>query len=357
MRVLASPAFQNRADNPYNFALATALQVEGVEVCEFSWRRLLFERWDVAHVHWPEGALNTHGALRASARSLYLLLKLLYLKARGAQLVWTVHNLESHDQRFPKLERWFWKAYLPLVDTAIHLSRSGMTLALQAFPSLPAKGNSVIPLGHYRDLYENTSDRIAARTHLGLELHRPVVGFIGQIRLYKNIPALVRAFLTGLPQGASLILGGIPASSAVVSELLALTRSYPNILCRLERIPDCEIQFYLNACDLIVLPYTDVLNSSSALLALSFNRPVLVPALGAMTELREIAGQEWVHTYTGELTPALLREALHWAVATTRPAVCDLRAFQWSDIGRKTVSAYQGRLPSLTNKALLPSTI
>src|SRR5712691_8004616 len=136
MRVLASPAFKNRHDNPYNAALSTALEAQGAEVREFSWRRVFLEKWDIAHVHWPEGALNTRGSLRAMGRAFYLLAKLLYAKARGAKLVWTVHNLKSHDQEFPEIERWFWRAYVPLVDAAIHLSRSGMGAALQQFTSL-----------------------------------------------------------------------------------------------------------------------------------------------------------------------------------------------------------------------------
>ena len=346
MRVLASPAFKNRRDNPYNAALSTALEAQGAEVCEFSWKCVLLEKWDIAHVHWPEGALNARTPLRAIGRAFYLLAKLLYAKARGARLVWTVHNLKSHDQKFPEIERWFWRAYVPLVDAAIHLSGSGMTTALQKFVSLQAKPNFVVPLGHYREFYENTSDRASARAELGLELSRPVLGFVGQIRPYKNCPALVRAFLGGLHREASLLLAGIPAAPSIVSELIALARGHPEIVHRLERIPDREIQFWINACDLAVLPYTDILNSSSALFVLSFNRPLLVPALGAMAELRQIAGEEWVRTYTGELTPAILREGLRWALETERPAYCDLGAFQWNRIGEDTIAAYQATIGS-----------
>ena len=346
MRVLASPAFKNRHDNPYNAALSAALEAEGVEVRELSRRRVFLEKWDIVHIHWPEGALNTRGALKAIGRACYLLAKLLYAKLRGARLVWTVHNLRSHDQQFPGIERFFWKAYVPLVDAAIHLSQAGMAMALAKFSNLRAKGNFVVPLGHYRDFYINSCDQAAARAKLGLELHRPVLGFVGRIRPYKNCPTLVRAFLAGLQQEASLVLAGIPASPSVVSELIELARGHSEILHRLERIPDREIQFWINACDLAVRPYADILNSSSALFVLSFNRPLLVPELGAMAELRQIVGEDWVRTYTGDLTPAILRDALRWALETTRSATCDLGAFQWDSLGKQTIAAYQTTIRS-----------
>ena len=353
MRVLASPAFKNRHDNPYNAALSTALEAEGVEVREFSWRRVFLERWDIAHVHWPEGALNTHGALRAIGRACYLLVKLLYAKGRGAKLVWTVHNLKSHDQKFPRIERLLWKTYLPFVDAVIHLSRSGMGSALEKFPSLRAKRNIVVPNGHYRECYENTCDRAAARAQLRLALNRPVLGFVGQIRRYKNCPALLRAFLGGIQKEASLVIAGIPSCPSTVSELVTLARGHPEILCRLERIPDREIQFWLNACDLLVLPYTDILNSSTAILGLSFNRPALVPALGGMPELCHIVGNEWVRTYSGKLTPTILRDALRWALEAPRPATCDLGVFQWDNIGKQTAAAYEATINSGRRRAAL----
>jgi beta-1,4-mannosyltransferase len=43
----------------------------------------------------------------------------------------------------------------------------------------------------------------------------------------------------------------------------------------------------MRAADLIALPYKEILNSGSAILALSFDRPILVPAAGALAELSE----------------------------------------------------------------------
>ena len=48
----------------------------------------------------------------------------------------------------------------------------------------------------------------------------------------------------------------------------------------LRYIPDAELQVWLRAADVVVLPFRDILTSGSAILALSFGRAVVAPALG-----------------------------------------------------------------------------
>jgi len=50
----------------------------------------------------------------------------------------------------------------------------------------------------------------------------------------------------------------------------------------LDFIPDNDIQIYMNAADIIVLPYLDILNSGVAILAMSFGKPVIAPRTGSI---------------------------------------------------------------------------
>ncbi len=343
MRILASPAFENRRTNPYNAALYGALERPGVVVREFSKKRLLLERWNILHLHWPDGALNARHAPAAGVRIAFLAAKLLYAKMGGAKIVWTVHNLRAHHTAYPRLESLLWRIFVPLVDGAISLSRSGQELARQRFPALAGKPHFIIPHGHYRGCYKNGCSKPEARIRVGLTPGRPVIAFVGQIKPYKNVPALLRAFLEELKNGcaATLLIAGKPAEAALASELTLLADGCANVACRFGQIAEDDMQFPLNACDLAVFPYREILNSGSAILALSFDRPVLVPAKGAMAELREQIGADWVRTYEGELTGAVLREALRWALETPRPTRCDLKRLDWETIAAQTLAAYQ----------------
>ena len=62
--------------------------------------------------------------------------------------------------------------------------------------------------------------------------------------------------------------------------------------------------------ELVVLPFVEMTNSSSMILALSLDRPVLVPRLPVTEELAAEVGPGWVLIYDGELDAAALAGAL-----------------------------------------------
>jgi glycosyltransferase involved in cell wall biosynthesis len=45
------------------------------------------------------------------------------------------------------------------------------------------------------------------------------------------------------------------------------------------------MQVYLRACNVLATPYLEVLSSGSAILGLSFGRPVIAPAIGCLKDL------------------------------------------------------------------------
>src|SRR5436305_14721634 len=97
-RVLAWPAFKPETGNPYNALLAGALEKRGAQVEEFTPARLLRGRYDIWHLHWPERAANR--LLRVAIFAVLVLVA----RARKTRVVWTVHNLDGHFTRRPRVE-------------------------------------------------------------------------------------------------------------------------------------------------------------------------------------------------------------------------------------------------------------
>ena len=91
----------------------------------------------------------------------------------------------------------------------------------------------------------------------------------------------------------------------------------------------------------MVFPYSEILNSGSAILALSYDRPIAVPNLGALPELRRMVGDRWVLGYEGEIDGRILADALAWAENTARPPRAPLEPLDWPAIGGKTLDAYR----------------
>jgi glycosyltransferase involved in cell wall biosynthesis len=312
----------------------------GVTVREFSRKRLIGARYDVWHLHWPERFLNNRRTLKALTATAGLLLTMDWARLRGTRLVWTVHNLHGHERAHERLERYFWPRFVSRIDAFISLSDIGRDQALGAFPGLARKRSYVIPHGSYRDAYPDQISRADARATLGIEPGVGVFVSIGQLRRYKNLPHLVATFrrLTG---DYRLIIAGMGRDAELLGNLRAAAAGDPRILIRAEFVPDGELQVYLRAADVMVLPYTDILNSGAAHLALSFDLPALVPHIGALPALQHRAGPSWVRTYRGDLTSPELLAALAWARDPSRPSHLALDASDWATVGRQTVAAFE----------------
>lgn len=341
MRVLASPALINRWLNPYNWLLNTHLEHEGVDVYGAAPWRILRGQADVWHVHWPDHVFNQTSAARVALRTRAYLHMAREGRRHGMRLVWTVHNLRAHDGQHAALEEEFWREFLPLVDGFIHLSQAGRDAAAARFPDISDRPSWVIPHGHYRTEYVTTLEKDAARAKLELPKHAPVVLYSGRIRPYKNVPALLKAFADVADPSARCLVTGAPASSELRREIELIGQRDTRVYLDLRHLRRRELATALCASDLVVLPYREILNSGSALLALSLDRPVLVPRRGALAELADQVGSSWVRCYDGDLTGAALHEAIEWARHTPRSRRAPLTHFAWPSIARAHRDLYQ----------------
>lgn len=342
LRVLAWPGLGARAKNPYTWLLCSHLTTLGVRIRDFTPARALRGGYDVLHVHWPEKALNAESLLGRVAGAVAALAMLDAARLHGARVVWTAHNAWPHESRHPKLEEWFWSAVVRRVDTVIHPSVAGRQAVEARYPQLARRPHAVVPMGHFRGAYADTVSREDARAAFGISDGARVVAFLGLVRPYKNVPHLVRT-VRALPRAAGevvLLVGGAPHTAALADEVREAAGGDPRVRLALEHIPDDDIQRYLRAADLVVLPFRDITNSGSALLALSFDRPVLLPARGAMAELQALAGADWVCTYDEDLTPDVLARALDQAVRRSSGGP-NLDALEWPEIARRTLAAYR----------------
>jgi beta-1,4-mannosyltransferase len=333
MRVLAWPARANRNLNPYNALLYGVLEQVGVQVLEWTGNLTDLERVDVLHVHWPDPS-GINLVLETIEKA----------QEKNVRVVWTAHNLRAHAGIHPRLEREFWAKFCGSLDGVIALSNHSRAALLERHSSLEHVPITVIPHGHYRDAYPNKISRDRAKALLNLPLEIPVLAFVGQLRAYKGIPELLAAF-GHLEGDARLLIAGKPIPSEDAPHLETLAGRDSRVHLELGFMPDDRLQVFLNAADLIVLPYRQIMNSGSALLALSFDRPVLAPAIGSLPELAQKIGSDWVQLFNGDLGASDLRNA--FAVSRTmRDRVAPLEDFSWTRIADKTKRFYLG----LTNR-------
>jgi beta-1,4-mannosyltransferase len=264
----------------------------------------------VLHLHWTHGVLariEDEAAGRAAIAATLALLDR-FIEA-GGKLVWTVHNVLPHEARFERLEAELQQA---IVDrsVAVHILAAGTVEAVADWFTIPPEKVVHVPLPSYRGVYQDIYSRDEARHRLGIADDEIVYGLIGAIRPYKGLAALLDAFdavTAGDPRRRRLLVAGAPDRAGTTKAFIERCRDHPLVTLHARRIPDDEMQLFLRAMDMAVLPYEDVLNSSVLFLVLTFGLPVITPSTGGIAEeIQPSLGRTYDAAEPGALAGAIL---------------------------------------------------
>lgn len=307
-------------------------------------RKLLSGEITVVHVHWLSAFFDGDTTLEVCKRFALFTLWLALIHLRNIPVVWTVHNVRIHDSRYPRAERTFKRWFIANVCDRfiVHCEaiREELVSEYDLGPSIEERID-VIPHGHYLDNYENELSKPEARKSLDIPDSATVFLFFGNVRPYKGIRSLIDAFEALSATDKQLIIAGNPHSASYENEIRSRCRGDDRISCRLEYVPDEEIQRYMNAADAVVLPFRNISTSGSAILGMSFGKALVVPALGCLPEL---LSEEGAVIYDST-DPGGLREALERATERDLAAMGEhnrvrVAEFDWESIADRTREIY-----------------
>lgn len=241
----------------------------------------------VLHLHWTTKVLadvDSEETGRAAIDG--FLARIDRFLETGGRLVWTVHNVLPHDARWLRLEADLQQAIVDRADV-VHVMAATTAAAAAEWFTIPPERTLHVPMPSYRGVYEDIVSRDEARYRLGLEPDEVVYGFVGAVKPYKGLEGLVDAF-DALTETDSrprrLLIGGAPDAAPSTLRFVERCAGHPRIVIHPRRIRDEEMQLFLRASDIAVLPYEHSLNSGVLLLAMTFGLPVVAPASGGMGE-------------------------------------------------------------------------
>lgn len=334
-------AFPKDGENAWLRKFSGMLEAGGASVDDFSFRRAWTRRYDVLHLHWPDSHLLTQSWWGALGKHARLALLLAYLRSRGTRIVWMMHNLQPHEKNHWLSARLFALWFPRMCTQVIALTAHGLACAHALYPSLRRKPAAIVPHGHYRDEYPPAPSREISRDQLGLPRERFTWVFVGNIRRYKNVPLLIEAFRQIPGDDTQLIIAGAPGHGVSAQELAQLAAGDERIHLYPAFVPDAKLPLFIGAADMVVLPFDSILNSGSVLLALSFNRTVLAPRLGALPEIHSKVGSRWLRLYDGSLTAQVLQDARSAQSGDGEHEQVDLSAFDWNAIAQHTLDLYR----------------
>lgn len=337
LRVLASPARKNKANNPFNCLLYDAMPA-GIEVFEFATTPLNEQHWDILHLHWPDLMLRHNSLLRIHIKAWTLLRKMAEVQRRGGKVVWTAHNVEPHKMPLRFFALRLWHQILHTLDGVIYLNGEGQKQLQELYPSLRHKPSAIIPHGHYIGAYPPCNG--TPFQQLGIERGKTNLLFFGKIRFHKGLSSLLEAF-GGIQQDrANLIIAGQPDEREQANIGSSPYVKSANVKTLLRHIQDTEVSGLFQVADAVILPYRNILNSGTAILALSMQRPIVAPRVGSLPELQKTYGENWVFLYDQPLTPQVLEKVLDW-LSKRETTALDLSQLNWEIVARQTADFYR----------------
>ena len=286
------PSVEQMSGNPYWPILATELERAGVKFFpntpsffDLKWLLVNRHKIRIINLHFIQQFYKSSTDLKKFIKIIMFAINLIAARFLGYCTVFTLHNLEGTYQMTPGwmdyLGHWF---AANLSERIIVYCHEAQNLLRKRY----GRNRGVYFVDHPNLItyYPNSIPKGSARNKLNIPKESFVFTFIGGVKPNKGIDLLIQAFRNIHQDNYRLVIAGnVFPPIEYAQELKHLASLDHRILLYLDHIPDDEIQVFLNVADVVVLPFSKILTSGTANLAMSFGRPVIVPRMGCLPEL------------------------------------------------------------------------
>jgi glycosyltransferase involved in cell wall biosynthesis len=246
------------------------------------------------HLHWEDAILSAAADGPAAERAAQGFLDQLQgFVDDGGIVVWTLHNLRPHRPRFQELEDELRRALAAMAQLVQVNSHAAVEVALGL--GVDWRRLAVVPHGNYRPaLRPAATPRQERRAALGVGDDERLLAHFGRLLPYKGTAQLIEA-LEALPSDPCwrLLLAGAFAEAFERAKLPAAVAG--RTVVRAGPLEHHQLADLVDAADIAVLPYQEVLTSGATMLALSLGRPVVLPGLDTLREVVADGREAWLY--------------------------------------------------------------
>ncbi|NJD51869.1 MAG: glycosyltransferase [Candidatus Methanoperedens sp.] len=348
MKIIFIPDYKHT--NAYQRNLADSLSKQDAEVCFgtffglFAVFRSVWKFWkpDIIHIHWTYPYIFGDNKIITIIKSSEFIFELFLLKLSGISVIWTVHNIINHEGKFKNVELFFNKILARLCNNVIVHCSFAKKEVMKVY-GINGSNITVIPHGNYIGSYENVISYSQARERLKLNMKDIVFLNFGQIRPYKGINELITSFETLNNPNVRLLIVGKPLNNKVAQDILDRCQNNTHIKTFFGFIPDNEVQVYMNAADIVILPYKDILTSGAVIIAMSFGRPIIATLTGCLADTLDEKGSFLYLKTEGGLLETMQRVLNTDKAKLQSMGAHNLRLAEglgWDEIAKKTCNVY-----------------
>lgn len=239
----------------------------------------------ILHYHWLE-----FQDLKSLAGIPWKLFCIWLFTMFGGKLVWTIHNLEPHNQKWIKLHhkihRWMAARssklciHCPYVAPIVQKKYNvdGEKLVWVPHPSFPADFKS----------REISIAYLSKKFGINIRPDKPLLLLFGNISMYKGIEEMLNLISSAELDVDILIAGPIKKGESLLSDRInRRTETNPNLHLLYRFIEEKWIPYIFGATDICVFNFSSIFTSGSVEMALSYRKKIIAPQMGCLNELTD----------------------------------------------------------------------
>ena len=279
--------------------------------------------------------------------NILVLFNLILIKLLFGRVVLTIHDVDSlsNTKNSVLISHLIYK----LADSILTHNEFSKLNFIESNPniSIPV---SVVPHGNYIPFINVRNDQEESRLYLGLPKDKTILLFFGMIKKVKGLDILLHAFKSVIKENPDtvLLIAGKPWKNDfdMYQQIIAKNNLKKNIILHTSFIAHKDVEHYYCASDLVVLPYKRIYQSGVLMMALSYQKAVLVSNLPPLKEV--VVDNENGFLFQSEDLDSL-SDKLNFILANERErervrkkgSLLISSKFSWDAIGVLTKQIYQ----------------
>ena len=250
--------------------------------------------YDVVLIHWPELLFGWKEPVQEELDALEQQFKIW----KGAiKIVYVMHNERPHSGMTSNFQR-LYDLVLDYSDTMVHMGRYGLDKYQRLYPNT---GHVVIPHAIYEAPFK-VYNKLEARKQLGLSPDKKILLAAGAIRNLEERQLIIKAFKKLRLKHKFLIVPKMFYKEVAIKfpgryalkRIFDIKKTIENIYNKNNNHAYCfnygytdyeKLSLYFSAADVIMIPRINTLNSGNVFLAMTYNKVVIGPDVGHISEV------------------------------------------------------------------------
>ncbi len=240
---------------------------------------------DILYFDWLQSFFLNRSLPITLIRSVLFVIEILIVRyLYHIPIVHTLHNLQNHAGVWVSIEKRINQFFLPRCRYIRVYSETTKEKIVGLYKLKPERIQVIqdVPF-HFH--YPNTITQLQARQQLNLPPNAFVYAFLGAIKSYKGLENLIRSFKEMATESDYLLITGLSNVPSYTELLNNLIHNHPRIVFLPHFIEEEEVQYFMNAANVMVLPFQNVEHSGSVDLCMSFKKAIITLKTPFLAEL------------------------------------------------------------------------